>query len=218
MPLTGDMSAEALLGLYLNPDRYASNQSNPSSTESFTQYISWWNCADCRIPPFTLGCVSVCGCKVPINQIWCHFLQFTQDLRQALNRKQWFIFSSPPFSPAGFRNAAVHLPCITHEVARLARGWNHLCASFPGFCQILFWSSFSVPCTTATVRYLFKLAVCRNTTIKENCAQLSKCFFTWITLGSLEGVGETFLLILLLGLSVSVFLNKLLDVWTFIVR
>lgn len=110
MPLTGDMSAEALLGLYLNPDRYASNQSNPSSTESFTQYISWWNCADCRIPPFTLGCVSVCGCKVPINQIWCHFLQFTQDLRQALNRKQWFIFSSPLSALQG----SGMLLCICH--------------------------------------------------------------------------------------------------------
>lgn len=178
-PLTGDTSEEAL-GLYLNPDWYASNQSNPSSTESFTQRISWWNCADCSIPPFTLGCVSARRCKVPINQIWCHFLQFSQDPRQALNRKQWFIFSFPPLSAL---QGSGMLLCSCHASLERWLLWPE-----DGVISVLLSlpfvrSSFKVPRTTAIVRYLLKLAVRQNTVISENRAQLSKCFFTWINSG-----------------------------------
>lgn len=169
-------------------------------------------------------------CKVPLNQFWCHFLLFRQDLRQALHGKWWFfkyIFfnllflnSPPPFSPTRLRNAAVLWAAATYHL------WDScpwledgvICVSLPGFCQILIWSPLDVPCMGAAVHYLFKLALHRSTTTGENCAQLSKCFFTWITVAIwavLKSPVKHFLLNVLLGVSsFSVLKQKLVGVPT----
>lgn len=93
---------------------------------SFTQPVFWLNCSDCSIP--ATGCVSlfICRCKVPRSRFWCHFLQFRQDLRQALGGKWWFWLLY--FFPS-HRNVAVSWAAARYSWESLARGWSKLCCS-----------------------------------------------------------------------------------------
>lgn len=146
-------------------------------------------------PVPTTGCVSlcICRCRVPLSRFWCHFLQFRQDLRQALCGKWWFnsfFFFPPPFSPAGLRNVAVSWETATYP------SWDSCLwpeagassAALPGFCHTLCWSSLDVPC-----RVLFFIIYLSQqfTGVPEwgkNCAQWSQCFFTWVTVGTWAGL------------------------------
>lgn len=131
-----------------------------------------------------------------------------------------FILPPPPLSALqgwGMLLCSGQLPHITSEMA--AKGWsNNLCAYLPGFCQILFWPSLGVPCTDAALCYLFNLTVHQSTMGSEICIQLSKCFFTWITVGIWAVLNPALshwcniCSVFFLGVSTSVSLNR--SSWT----